>query len=764
MKFNELIDMCVKIVQSYSPSLETEDTYADQFLEKIVNLYEKTFIKQIFTGYNRYRNFLKSFNECLFKVHGSSTSRNDAILYGILAYITLFRLDELSHDDYKRIVTSQDSVKINVFLQFIFNPEQLIKHCRPLWVKEFDYSYVDDTIIKGIEKNITKVSDILAKIEKKATGKTTNTQSISITESAISASEETAAKPEKKVTVPMPFKLSEGNKKKKEASEIEHSVFKPQPFPKEMCEITMKDIDKKNKERKEQSKLETLKKYEGVEVKLNKDAELIEAKKKDLIEKVAEEKYKEIEKTRAQFKLPPKTEPPKQEIKMTAASILREEVLLKKKEAEEKAKIANIEQNLHDASEFERWQKEMKQKDNIERKEQMEMRKIEMKMSKDEQLKAVEHKMKENQLLAEKMKVQSAENAELKQKKIAEELEKKKEVVEEISAIKDVIREEQEKVYNQKKEIKQKVKEEIEAAIQRKKEAEAEEQKRREEIIRQIRELDWIPKENVKEYDPRETMGYGLLEEMSLAELKERLDNLKVQKENEILTKKNENIKKKEEYKCMIEDKKTKILDNRSTKEQQYSEKKAKEKQEKAEKQEKEKQLSELQRAEAMKKIEKKHKQKQKEQDALSKELREIKLKRQYLNANKEIMEAKAWKELDNGAERVAANSQNKKLITQHQAEKVKLTDTNLKAKSAKVAVEKKVNQIKTYEKEYQRRIKENEEEHKQDILDRTEKHGCQREFEQKQMEKYKAKNQYSEKHKEEEVDDIDAKLNSENK
>ena len=55
-----------------------------------------------------------------------------------------------------------------------------------------------------------------------------------------------------------------------------------------------------------------------------------------------------------------------------------------------------------------------------------------------------------------------------------------------------------------------------------------------------------------------------------------------------------------------------------------------------------------------MKKIDEKHKIKQKEQDKLAKELREIKLKRQYLNANKDMMEAKAWQELEKGAERAA--------------------------------------------------------------------------------------------------------------
>lgn len=38
----------------------------------------------------------------------------------------------------------------------------------------------------------------------------------------------------------------------------------------------------------------------------------------------------------------------------------------------------------------------------------------------------------------------------------------------------------------------------------------------------------------------------------------------------------------------------------------------------------------------------------------LAKELKEIKLQRQYLNASKAMVEEKAWKDLENGAEWIA--------------------------------------------------------------------------------------------------------------
>jgi hypothetical protein len=43
----------------------------------------------------------------------------------------------------------------------------------------------------------------------------------------------------------------------------------------------------------------------------------------------------------------------------------------------------------------------------------------------------------------------------------------------------------------------------------------------------------------------------------------------------------------------------------------------------------------------------------------LAKELKEIKLQRQYLNANRAMVEEKAWKELEDGAERQIRNDQN---------------------------------------------------------------------------------------------------------
>ena len=107
----------------------------------------------------------------------SSTNRNDATLYQIFGYLTFFRLEELAIEDYRKLVLSQDAVKMHVFLQFLFNADGLREHVRSEWMSLYDYAYIDEKIIGTIEKNLPNVSEILKTVEKRATGKTVSTLS-----------------------------------------------------------------------------------------------------------------------------------------------------------------------------------------------------------------------------------------------------------------------------------------------------------------------------------------------------------------------------------------------------------------------------------------------------------------------------------------------------------------------------------------------------------------------------------------------------------
>jgi hypothetical protein len=87
----------------------------------------------------RYADFLKAFVDIFFKLHSSSTNRNDAVLYKIFAYMTFFRLEELSSQDFRKLIVSQEPTKMNVFLQFAFNAEKLRVHCRDALCDFYDF-------------------------------------------------------------------------------------------------------------------------------------------------------------------------------------------------------------------------------------------------------------------------------------------------------------------------------------------------------------------------------------------------------------------------------------------------------------------------------------------------------------------------------------------------------------------------------------------------------------------------------------------------
>jgi hypothetical protein len=109
--------------------------------------------------------------------HPVGSSRNDLVIYMIFAYISYFRLEELAIEDFKKLVMSQDSVKMHTFLQFVFDPDGLRENVREAWMELYDYQYIDEKIIGGVEKNLPTVSDILRNLERKATGKISSAMS-----------------------------------------------------------------------------------------------------------------------------------------------------------------------------------------------------------------------------------------------------------------------------------------------------------------------------------------------------------------------------------------------------------------------------------------------------------------------------------------------------------------------------------------------------------------------------------------------------------
>ena len=202
------------------------------------------------------------------------------------------------------------------------------------------------------------------------------------------------------------------------------------------------------------------------------------------------------------------------------------------------------------------------------------------------------------------------------------------------------------------KAIRDEVDKELREAAKRRQDELAAEQAKRTELIRQIRELEKIPIQRTKGFDPTEAGGHGLMEEMSIAELRERLEFNKREREQDIDFKREGNLKKKEQEANKLMEEAQAIEQARSRRKQANDARRKKQEDDARILAEKTKQIREEGLLEAYENINKKKTDKRTEEARLAHELKEIKLQRQYLNANAAMVEEKAWKELESGKER----------------------------------------------------------------------------------------------------------------
>mmetsp|Transcript_4425 Transcript_4425/g.7532 ORF Transcript_4425/g.7532 Transcript_4425/m.7532 type:complete len:130 (+) Transcript_4425:1848-2237(+) len=116
---------------------------------------------------------------------------------------------------------------------------------------------------------------------------------------------------------------------------------------------------------------------------------------------------------------------------------------------------------------------------------------------------------------------------------------------------------------------------------------------------------------------------------------------------------------------------------------------------------------------EAYEKINKKKRDKKAEDERLAKELKEIRLQRQYMNANAAMVEEKAWRELEVGAERQIRNNQNNRLIDQCKLNGIAVKDQTVRAENKKNEVLQKLEGDKNFQERLAVRKRENEMLHK---------------------------------------------------
>lgn len=170
----------------------------------------------------------------------------------------------------------------------------------------------------------------------------------------------------------------------------------------------------------------------------------------------------------------------------------------------------------------------------MEREEEIFRRKVEMKMTRELAIKAQEDNVQFKQEFARDAKDEASRQKHLHEMEQAALLEENRILVKIIEDQKENVREEVKKMVekNHIKRIDQQT--ELAKAMEQKRIDEEEELARRKELIEKIKEISKNIKKHEKDFDPTTTAGFGLLDEMSLAELQNKLTQVKNEHQQKI--------------------------------------------------------------------------------------------------------------------------------------------------------------------------------------------------------------------------------------
>ena len=170
-KRRELLEKAERLIKSYNPKRTTLESHANEYLAETKLDAEAAFLKEVFYGVMRCKAALKVFMACFFNDMSARVLRSDYTMYMILAYLTVFRLEELTISEFRKFVFSIDADKMTNFLEYVFSASTLensgvVAH----WAKIFDPFYVRDTLLKKLALASPAIQMIINDLHDKSMG------------------------------------------------------------------------------------------------------------------------------------------------------------------------------------------------------------------------------------------------------------------------------------------------------------------------------------------------------------------------------------------------------------------------------------------------------------------------------------------------------------------------------------------------------------------------------------------------------------------
>ncbi|XP_069600973.1 cilia- and flagella-associated protein 99 isoform X2 [Ranitomeya imitator] len=507
--YGRCITLIIQLHNKYNP----EDRSLEHFLEEsmedfqILNDGEEQFVLDVLSGCVQYKDLLDVVVRAFYARDGKHYLLSEQSLFVVISYIAIFRMEDLGLQIFGRIIKCQNVTKMGKFLRFFFNVLNLNTWIKDEWSQIYDSDYVKENWITPLLKWQPEVLNLIDSMESKMANGSDIIKGSKVTE----VKEFSITKPKAR-TIPVPQKIPA----QKPHQPVPDSTYRS---PKEQDVLQGKKL--RNRMKAEELLMEAnIAQFNCA------NPEKSEKTKRVLSEIMKEEDDKlTFNKTKIQPSPIKKVD--NVPVRLNAAAILREGALYQRQVEEELNRIEKLIDGARDPSEFLEWQRQMLAKDLERQLADIECRRLEGKLSREEAVLARQNLIQENK---KKVLIKKEETEKLMREYAMKRLQEEKEMrdlVEQVSEGHKNTKQARLKLQKYKQQIVQEVAEESRELLRQALEEAQEELRRKFELIREIRAMESVPIIRQKFVDLTQTAGHGLNCEMSVVELRERLALLK---------------------------------------------------------------------------------------------------------------------------------------------------------------------------------------------------------------------------------------------
>ncbi|KAF1510629.1 Cilia- and flagella-associated protein 99, partial [Eudyptula albosignata] len=470
------------------------------------NVTEEKFVLDTLAGCIEYKSLLDVVVDAFFVRDGRYCLISERNLYIEYACRLSNMQMENSIGDWKKYLGSL-TVTLKNFLRFFFNALYLNTWIKDEWSQFYDSLYVKENWIDPLLRWQPKVQQLIEQLTDILSNRTTTVKSSTVTQPK--EFNLTVPKP-RAIPIPLPIPLLE------KRPPVPPSTYKPPKEKKQLEEIKTKN--RRKAEVSQQLFLIAVTKYLFIPF----TGRMRQYKCIITLSQSASCSYQALLFTYLLVlvsylctdNIP---------IKLNAAAILREGALYQRKMEQELKRIENLLRGAGDPSEFLEWQKQMRGKDLEEQLAEIECRRLQGKLSHEEAVLAHQNVIQENKKKADLMREEKAELMHRYAEKRLQEQKEMRDLVEQVVEGHKNAKQAKIKLQKYKQRIVQEVCEENRELLRQALEEEEEKLRKRYELIQQIRAIESLPSIRHKFVDLTETGGHGLICEMSIVELRERL-------------------------------------------------------------------------------------------------------------------------------------------------------------------------------------------------------------------------------------------------